>query len=67
MSKRERRIFTKEFKQQIVELYSAGKPRTELIREYDVTASAFDKWVKQANTTGSFAEKKFNAGAKRVE
>lgn len=57
MSRRARRTFTKEFKQQIVDLYNTGKPRTELIREYDLTASAFDKWVKQAHNTGSFAEK----------
>ncbi len=28
-------------------LYLAGKPRVEIIREYELTASAFDKWVKQ--------------------
>ena len=57
MSRRERRTFTKEFKQQMVDLYQAGKPRAELIREYDLTASALDKWIRQAKTTGSFAEK----------
>ena len=57
MSRRERRTFTKEFKQQIVDLYNLGKPRTEIIREYDLTASSLDRWVKQANSTGSFKEK----------
>ncbi len=57
MSRRERRTFTKEFKQQMVDLYQAGKPRMELICEYDLTASALDKWVKQAQSTGSFSEK----------
>lgn len=38
-------------------LYNAGKSRSEIIREYERTPSAFDKWVKQANTTGSFKEK----------
>ncbi|OSP59755.1 hypothetical protein EFP6CTSP_16880, partial [Enterococcus faecium] len=47
MSKRTRRTFSQEFKQQIVNLYLAGKPRVEIIREYELTASAFDKWVKQ--------------------
>ncbi|PJO83157.1 helix-turn-helix domain-containing protein, partial [Enterococcus faecium] len=41
------------FKQQIVNLYLAGKPRVEIIREYELTASAFDKWVKQSKTSGS--------------
>ena len=49
-------LFTK-FKQQIVNLYLAGKPRVEIIREYELTASAFDKWVKQFKTSGSFKEK----------
>ena len=50
MSKRTRRTFSQEFKQQIVNLYLAGKPRVEIIREYELTASAFDKWVKQSKT-----------------
>lgn len=41
----------------IVNLYLAGKPRVEIIREYELTASAFDKWVKQSKTSGSFKEK----------
>lgn len=57
MSKRPRRTYSTEFKQQIVDLYNAGKKRTEIIREYDLTPSAFDKWVRQANTSGSFKEK----------
>lgn len=54
MTKRERRSFTPEFKEQIVKLYLNGKPRVEIIREYDLSASAFDKWVKQHQETGSF-------------
>lgn len=54
MSKRTRRTFSQEF---IVNLYLDGKPRVEIIREYELTASAFDKWVKQSKTSGSFKEK----------
>ena len=57
MSRRQRRTYSKEFKQQVVNLYLAGKPRAEIIRDYELTASAFDKWVKQARSTGSFKEK----------
>ncbi len=57
MSKRQRRTYSTEFKQQMVDLYNAGKSRTEIIRDYELTPSAFDKWLKQANTTGSFKEK----------
>jgi hypothetical protein len=45
MTKRSRRTFTKEFKEQIVQLHLSGKPRSELIKEYELTPSSFDKWV----------------------
>ena len=48
------RHFTDEFKQQIVDLHNAGMKRSEIIKEYNLTPSSFDKWVKQARTTGSF-------------
>jgi transposase len=57
MQKRERRSFTNEFKQQMVQLYENGKPRADILREYDLSASTFDRWVKQSRTTGSFKEK----------
>lgn len=57
MTKRERRTFTAQFKEQLVQLYQNGKPRSEIIREYDLTPSAFDKWVKQYQNSGSFREK----------
>lgn len=57
MAKRERRTFTQEFKLQLVKLYENGKPRSEIIREYELTPSAFDKWVKQHQSSGSFREK----------
>ena len=50
MSRRQRRTYSKEFKQQIVDLYLAGKPRAEIIREYELTPSSFDKWMKQAQS-----------------
>ena len=54
MSRKPRRQFTDKFKQQIVDLYHAGKKRSDIIREYDLTPSSLDKWVKQSKTTGSF-------------
>lgn len=51
---RERRNFTDEFKQQMVNLYNNDKPRHEIIKEYDLTASAFSGWVKRFNHSGSF-------------
>ena len=28
--------------------------RSDIIKEYDLTPSSFDKWVRQAKSTGSF-------------
>ncbi|MCQ6282930.1 transposase [Bacillus sp. EB600] len=54
---RERRTFTTEFKAQMVKLYANGKPRKDIISEYDLTPSALDKWITQYQTSGSFKEK----------
>jgi transposase len=57
MTKRQRRTFTKTFKEQVVQLYLSGKPRAEIVKEYDLTPSALDKWVRQQKESGSFEEK----------
>ena len=41
--KKARRTFTPEFKAQMVKLYENGKPRKDIISEYDLTPSALDK------------------------
>jgi Transposase and inactivated derivatives len=51
-----RKVFTEEFKNQLVQLYNNGKRRSDILREYGVSASAFDNWVKRINTTGSTKE-----------
>ncbi|HDI6716800.1 TPA: IS3 family transposase [Staphylococcus aureus] len=51
---RERRLFSSEFKLQMVILYENGKPRNEIIREYDLTPSPLGKWIKQYQNTGTF-------------
>ena len=55
-NKRERRNYSEEFKKQLVQLLNAGKPRAEIIREYELSASAFDRWVQRINATGSTKE-----------
>lgn len=57
MTKRKRRTFSKEFKEQIVQLHASGKPRAELIKEYELTPSSLDRWISQYNSSGSFKEK----------
>lgn len=55
MIQRKRRTFTKELK--IVGLYATRKSRTKIIKEYNLTLSALDKWVRQHKETSSFAGK----------
>ena len=55
-NRRERRDYSEEFKNQLVQLLNAGKPRADIIREYELSASAFDRWVKRINATGSTKE-----------
>ena len=54
---RPRRSFTDEFKNQIVQLHASGKRKCDIMRDYQLTASLMDRWIKQANTSGSFKEK----------
>nr|WP_232025830.1 IS3 family transposase [Kurthia zopfii] len=54
---RQRRTFTPEFKLQMVKLYENGKSRADIAREYDLTPSGLDKWIKNHRATGSFAAK----------
>lgn len=34
-----------------------GKSRADIVSEYELSASALDRWIKQAHLTGSFSEK----------
>jgi transposase len=52
-----RRSFSEEFKQQIVALYNAGKPVSDIAREYDIGQSTLNRWIKRINQTGSTKEK----------
>jgi transposase len=52
-----RRTFSTEFKKQVVALYENGKSRQEIVREYDLTASALDRWITQFQQSKSFKEK----------
>ena len=54
MSRRPRREFTEEFKLQMVKLYNSGKSASEIVKEYDLTRSAFANWAQKYNKTGSF-------------
>ena len=54
--RRKPRKYTDEFKQQLMDLYHSGRRRCDICREYDISHSLFDKWVKQAESSGSFHE-----------
>ena len=57
MTKRERRTYTPEFKEQMVKLYESGKSKNDIMAEYDLTPTALNTWIKRSQTTGSFKEK----------
>ena len=41
----------------MVALYENGKSRQDIVREYELTASALDRWIMQFQQSGSFQEK----------
>jgi transposase len=55
--KRVRRSFSADFKEQMVKLYQQGKSRSELVKQYDLTPSALDRWINQSSKSGSFKTK----------
>lgn len=55
--KRDRRSYTKEFKNQMVQLHQNGKRKSDIAKEYELSPSALDRWIKQSQATGSFREK----------
>ncbi len=54
--RRIKREYTEDFKQQMVQLYNSGKPRIEIVKEYDLTSSALSNWITRINATGSSKE-----------
>lgn len=49
------RQFTEDFRRQIVALVDSGKPRAEVMREYDLGKSTLDRWIKRVHACGSTA------------
>lgn len=50
------RKFTEEFRRQIVQLYLAGRPRGELMAEYDLGSSTLSRWIKGYGEAGVTTE-----------
>lgn len=46
MGRRERRVFTEEFKTQIVKLVQNGKRVIEISRDYELSEPVIYRWVK---------------------
>ena len=44
---RKRKNFSKEFKSQMISLIEGGKPRKEILKEYDLNPSTLDRWVRE--------------------
>jgi len=52
--KKSTKRYTEEFKRQIVELKKSGRSTNDLMREYDLTKTSINTWVRQYANTGSF-------------
>ena len=50
---RDPKHFTDEFKKQIAGPCNAGKPKREIMEEYDLGKSTVERWIKSINATGS--------------
>ena len=46
--RRPRQTYTEEFKMQLIQLYLNGKKKCDILREYDISSSVLDRWIKQA-------------------
>lgn len=49
------RQLTEDFRRQIVALVDSGKPRAEVMREYDLGKSTLDRWIQRVRARGSTA------------
>ena len=47
------RHFTDDFKRQVASLYNAGKPPSEIMREYDLGSTTLRRRIDSINATGS--------------
>ena len=61
------RTFTEEFKSQMLLPHENGKSRRDIIREYDQTASAFDKWEKKNQIPSSLFNEQDNRTFEEIE
>ena len=46
---------TEEFRRRIAALVDSGRPRAEVMREYDLGKSTLDRWIRRAHACGSAA------------
>lgn len=54
VTRQPRRTFSDDFKRQMVLLYQNGQSRKDIIQAYDLTKSAFDRWIQQFTRSQSF-------------
>lgn len=52
--KKENKVYTEEFKHQIVKLHASGRTTSELESEYGVSRTTINIWVKQHGNSGKF-------------
>ncbi|WP_353463143.1 transposase [Mammaliicoccus sciuri] len=48
---RKKRIFSKEFKKEVVDLYNSGKSQKEIAEEFNLNPSVLYRWIKEHSNT----------------
>lgn len=61
----QKKTYTNEFKEMIVELHHSGKPPSETMREYGISSSAYYNWVNSKKTV-TVDDQKFTAKEVKV-
>ncbi len=51
------KLYSDEFKKQIVALHNNGKAASEILKEYGIARASLYKWVNEYNKTSSFKAK----------
>ncbi len=61
-----RRIPVKELKKQVWSRYQSGESRESLMREYDLSAEVFDRWISEASSAEKAEEARLAAELARL-
>ncbi len=64
---RKRNTYTKEFKQQIISLIQGGKPRKEVLEEYNLGTSTLDRWIREYRNPSNASNPEIKLTKEQIE